>query len=224
MPPQPAGAHRGVQGLAVRAQRQRPGDHDPCAVGVSTERRAGDGVDARVHGRHVDVHRGVVLGDPSPHAGDRRQLGRRERGRVGVGVVRVGVAGAGRLVVPARAGDHLAVEVEIDDAMRARPAVEGERRGWIGRRLRRVLSPRVRCAGQWYRWIDVEQLVVVVDEQRLVAQQVRPELRGRQRVPRRHRREASAEPGDCRPATDPIRRLGPGSGRQWARQRRNCGT
>jgi hypothetical protein len=89
---------------------------------------------------HVHVERRVVLRDPRPHLMDDVLLGRTEVRRIAVGVVRRDVDRIDALRrVPRRTGDGVAVEVQVDDPVRAWLAVQLE--GGAGRGVDRRTRP-----------------------------------------------------------------------------------
>ena len=108
-------------------RRARRDQHASAVHGVGGIRPV-DRRRARVLGRDVDVERGVVLGNALPHALHDVLLRRAEGGRVAVGVERrVRLRGQAVTRVPRRAGDELAVEIEVQGATRPGLAVEKER-------------------------------------------------------------------------------------------------
>jgi len=194
------------------------GDHHRGAEALVGGAAARQGVGGRLLRRHVDVEGCVVLCDVLPHLLHHGAFDVGERGRVAVGIVRLGserpVAGA---AVPRRVGDEVAGEVEVDDPGAARAAVQHEGVGQRPDTFAGHRSVRGRCRlGPGQRFLGIEQLAGRVDPQVVLAAQQVGQPLGGEPVVLGHGGQRRAERGDGLLAVggglDDLHRRGDGFG------------
>ena len=173
----------------VRADEHPRAEEGICRPGP------GDRILARVRRGDVDIERRIVLGDPSPHVDDHGPLGVGERR--GVGIRREGRGGPRVLCVrgvPRGPRDQVPVEVQEEDPLRPRAAVQaegargGDDHGPAG--PLRGLRGRLEISGQL---VLEEQRTAFVDPEVAVRVQVLGELTRVGPVACRHRHDVRPE-------------------------------
>ncbi len=217
---------------AAAAVERALGDQHRGAEGVVAAVRAGELVRRRRLGGDVDIEGRVVLGDTLPDVLDALQFGGAERVGHAVEVERLGSDCRLAAVVPGRADQGGADEVQVDGALGAGAAVQPEglvqrlqvRRKRVGRQRRhRALRGKLHLLLE-------EHAAPAVEPGGAVEPHHGRELRHRHAVPGGHLWQAATKPRDCQFALCSLRqreagkfRLGPrrcGRGLRENRRRR----